>query len=268
MAHHSNYWSCSKLADWIRGNDKLPSGSGKEWEDWHNESESKHPWRFWIAEELLDNIQDFITWPVRKLYNIKYYINNRWIARSHALTSSAKDVKRGQWCDLTERILYCLFNELVDFVEIESAGHWVAWNPEERTKFKAPFWSCGWFKLKVWRSVEAGRASLEWQANLTEPVHQAEGAKEILELYTWWTFTRPERPDPFEASGWTALCDRKRDAKQSKRFAWGFYDDEDDAAKQLTRDTLDKLHEIEKQYHNEDEEMMIRFIKVKDSLWT
>jgi hypothetical protein len=31
---------------------------------------------------------------------------------------------------------------------------------------------------------------------------------------------------------------------------------------------LDKTHEIEKQYNDQDEEMMIRLIKIRQSLWT
>ena len=90
--------------------------------------------RYWIAEEALDYLQDFITWPVRKIYDIKYYINNRWVSKTHALTASVKDIPRGEWRDVGHRFLPCLFNELVDFVEIELPSNMLMWMDKEEQK--------------------------------------------------------------------------------------------------------------------------------------
>ena len=42
----------------------------------------------------------------------------------------------------------------------------------------------------------------------------------------------------------------------------------DPALKEFGRIALDKTHEIEEAYEREDEEMMIRLIKVRKALWT
>lgn len=257
-----NYWSCSKFADWIRGTKKLNAGTGEEWEEWTNEAKTKHPRRYWISEELLDDIQAFITWPVRKLYDIKYYILNRWESKSHAMTAHKSDVKPGEWCDVGYRILPCLFNELVDFVEIELAWSWIAWNPEEHKKFKAPWYATGWFRIRTWRSKEAGLANLKWQSELTEKDEitlQGKQAIEILALYTWWTVDRKERPDAYDASGWTEYCDEKFSVT-GRRFPGQSTDE--------SRALLEKLRKIEEEYETEDEEMMVRFIKIRHALWT
>ncbi len=272
MAQHKNYWSCSKLADWIRGTKKLHSGTSKEWNAWTILAQESFPKRYWIAEELLDNIQDFITWPVRKLYDIKYYINNRWVTRAHALTAHRKDIKPGAWCDLSDRILFCLFNELVEFVEIEAAHSWIAWNPKEHKKYKAPFWSSGWWRWRVWRCPAAGLANLNWQAALTDaPNTQVASAKEILELYLWWTVARVNRPDPYDASGWSEYSETRRAKRAGKRDLMLDFDDDSEAGKadrELTKVMLDKLHDLEEQYRIEDEEMVIRLIKIRGGLWT
>ena len=147
MAQHSHYWSCTKFADWIRGTQKLKMGTGQEWDEWNETVEKKHPIRYWIAENALDAIQDFITFPVRKIYDAKYYINNRWVTRTNSLTAHARDIRPGSWCDVGNRFLPCLFNELVDFVEVELAWWHIAWaDKDAREKYKTPFWAHGWFR--------------------------------------------------------------------------------------------------------------------------
>jgi hypothetical protein len=96
------------------------------------------------------------------------------------------------------------------------------------------------------------------------PTRQAENAQEILALYRWWREVYPNRPDPMDASGWTAYCELRR---TNGRDFFDFEDKTEEEAK-MSRTALDKSHEIEAAYDKEDEEMMIRLIKVRDSLWT
>lgn len=274
----SNYWSCSKFADWIRGIEKGGAKTGRGWREWEEEGKRLHPVRYWIAEEALDAVQNFIWWPVDKLYDIKYYINNRWITHTHCLTAHPRDIRPGQWQDVGYRFLPCLFNELVDFVEIETAWSHIAWSDKEaKAKYNAPFWATGWFRWRTWRCPQAGLDHLDWAMTLTneewleegekhkaEPTSQALVAKEIKELYTWWTEVYPKRPDPHDAGGWTAYCDMKRESGAH------FLDMEDRTPEEanMAKTALDKTHEIEQAYEAEDEAMMIRLIKVRRSLWT
>jgi hypothetical protein len=276
----SNYWSCSKFADWLRGTAKPHAETSKGWRLWKEAAEETHPIRFWIVEEGLDYAQNFIYWPIDKLYSIKYYINNRWVTRTHSLTAHPRDIKPGDWCDVGNRFLPCLFNELVDFVEIESAWSHIAWgSKEDRAKYDPPFWASGWFRWRTWRCPQAGLDHLDWAMTLTsgedwglkpddenfgKPTHQAIKAKELLDLYTWWTVERPKRPDPHEASGWSAICDRRREGKTD------FFDFEDrtEEEEQETKKALDLCQEIEQRYEQEDEDMMIRLIKIRQGLWT
>lgn len=273
----SNYWSCSKFADWVRGTPKLKAATSDGWHEWEVEAKRYNPVRYWIAEEALDAIQNFIWWPIDRIYDVKYYINNRWVTRTHSLTAHPRDIKPGQWQDVGNRFLPCLFNELVDFVEIETAWSHIAWNEAERGKYKVPFWAYGWFRWRTWRCPQAGLDHLDWAMTLTneewleegekhkvEPTGQAIRAREIKELYLWWTTVYPNRPDPYEASGWSAYCDAKRDLNEGKLFG-----SKETAELRKQGDKALKLsHKIEQQYAKEDEAMMIRLIKARDSLWT
>ena len=278
MAQHSKYWSCSKIANWLRGTAKLSAGTSDEWHEWEVSAKTAHPFRYWLAEEGLDAIQNFINWPIDKLYDAKYYINNRWVTGTHCLTAHRNDIRPGNWCDVGNRFLPCLFNELVDFVEIETAWSHIAWGgKEEKAKYNAPFWATGWFSWRTWRCPQAGLDHLDWAMTLTneewlpeeekhkaEPTHQAKAAREIKELYTWWKEVYPNRPDPYEVSGWTAYCEEKRELNDGRLF--GSKDTKE--LKKKSDQAHKLLQKIEKQYEQEDEAMMIRLIKIRNSLWT
>jgi hypothetical protein len=275
----SHYWTIGKFADWLRGTPKLKCGTSEEWDAWYASSAKAHPVRYWIAEEGLDHLQKIVYYIPDKLNDVRYYINNRWVTRSHALTAHPRDIAPGTWRDVGNRFLPCLFNELVDFVEIEQAWHHCIWSDDAKTKFEVPWWRKGWLRLRTWRSPEAGMEYLRWAETLTneefleegekhkaEPTYQAKAAKEIIELYTWWTVTYRNRPDAMEASGWSAHCDTMRVKYPGSFFSsLNSKDPEDKKASNKAHKLMDK---IEKAYNKEDEEMMIRLIKIRESLWT
>jgi len=272
----SHYWTCSKFADWLRGTTKLKAGTSEEWHEWEDRAKSAYPIRWWLAEEGLDYIQKFVYYMPDRLNDIRYYINNRWVSHSHQLTAHPRDIKPGQWQDVGNRFLPCLFNELVDFVEIEQAWHHCIWSDEAKTKFNVPWYRKGWLRWRTWRCPEAGLEYLRWAETLTnkefieegekeEPTYQAKAAKEIIELYTWWTTTYRNRPDPYEASGWTAACEASRIANGGRL---SFSSDKTPELKKMSNLAMKKLRKMEADYEKEDEQMMIRLIKIRQSLWT
>ena len=278
MAQRSNYWSCSKFADWIRGTPKRGALTSDGWHEWETEAKRYNPVRYWIAEEALDAIQNFIWWPVDQIYAVKYYVNNRWVSRTHSLTAHPRDIKPGQWQDVGNRFLPCLFTELQDFVEVEQAWSHIAWgDAKDRAKYNPPFWATGWWRWRTWRCPQAGLDHLDWAMTLTntdwcqpddpeygKPTGQAERAKEIKELYTWWTVTYRARPDPYDASGWSDYCEQARILNGGKLFGGKSTPE----LKKLSDKSHKLLQKIEAAYEKEDEAMMIRLIKARDSLWT
>jgi len=275
----ANYWSCSKFADWLRGTAKLKAGTGKEWRLWREQAQSTHPIRYWIVEEGLDYAQNFVNWPMDRFHDIRYYINNRWVSHSHRLTAHPRDIKPGSWCDVGNRFLPCLFNELVDFVEIEQAWHHVLWNAEEQKKYQVPWWRRSFLRWRTWRCPDAGVEYLVWASGLKidenmgvskgeegfgEPTQQAKNAQEILTLYRWWKIDYPKRPDPHDAGGWTDYCEQRR--KNGHDFL--DFEDKTPEEAEMSKTALNKTREIEEAYDKEDEEMMIRLIRVRQGLWT
>ena len=273
----SHYWTCGKFADWIRGTPILAAGTSEQWDDWNEKAKAYNPIRYWLAEQGLDYAQQVVFYVPDLLYSIKYYVNNRWVTRTHSLTASPRDIKPGAWRDVGDRFLPCLFNELVDFVEVELAWWHVVWDEEAAKEFKAPWYSRGWFRWRTWRNSLAGIANLSWQRKLVwtedevgpdskdigKPTPQAKKAQEIFDLYYWWKITRPARPDPYEASGYNSVIEKTREMNGGK-LAWNTPPE----LKKANATAHKLLSKMEADYEKEDEEMMIRLIRVRHGLWT
>lgn len=277
MPNRINYWSCSKFADYVRGTKSISYGTSEEWNDWEKTAKEKFPLRFWLADHL-DDLQNAIFLPSDILNNIRYYIVNRWIEKSHALTAHKNHLKPGQYHEMDERYINCLFDSLIDFVEIEKAWMYYIGNP---TKYKVPLWQ----KYKLlrfgkWSNKQAGIDYLKWEMTLVydenwgmEPkdksfgklTEQAKSAKEVYELYTWWTEIYPNRLDPSDASGWSDYCEAKREAGYS---LFSNEANKDKKLKDQCTKSLKLMRKIEKEYDEEDTRMLTRLIKIRKCLWT
>lgn len=229
-----HYWSCSKFANWLRGTPKPFALTSEGWDAWHADAKRIHPWRYWLAEEGLDIIQDLIHWPADLYYTARHYVNNRFI---HKLQYLPTRLVPGKYYESDTRILHGVFETLVDFVEIEKATMSV-WLHDDAKRSRYS-WDG--------RSASLGIEYLEWETKLVytndildsedervgQPTQQATNAQEILALYRWWKEERPARPDPWEGE-----------------MSYG-----------------ERTALIEKQ-DQEDDEMLIRLIKIRRGMWT
>ena len=272
----SNHWSCSKFADWVRGVPSLTCGTSQEWNNWKKECKEHNSLRYWLAEEGLTHLQNFIMWPSDKLYLLKYWFVNRFVTKTHSLTSN---LKKGQWHEFNERMLHCLFDELINFVEVEKAWKNIICDKEAAKKYNAPWYATGWFRFRNWRSPEAGLDYLDWESTLImdeswglekdnpkygKKSSQAETAETISKLYHWWKYSRPNRLDPYDASGYTELS-KKRD--ESDKGIFGSHD-ETGEEREESKKVMDLVIQIEEEYHAEDTQMLIGLIKIRSNLWT
>jgi hypothetical protein len=274
-----NYWTCGKFADWLRGTAKPDSATSEGWDKWKKDATSAHPFRWWLAEEALDTLDDAWNYIPGKINDVRYYLNNRYTSKTHALTSR---LKRGQWHEFGERLLHCSFDSFVDFIEIETAWNHVMWGDEElRVKYNLPWWRERWYTrwFMEWRCPEAAIAHLEWEMTLKyndewtkkkDPLYgmltpQAEAAKEKWALYYWWKHVRPQRADVYDYCGWTAYCNEREKANPN---GWLLENNKSKRDKKRSKELLEAMRILEKQYADEDEAMLIRLVKLRESLWT
>lgn len=281
MGHSArgNYWSCSPFAKWVTrtfGGSSTPKPSYatlEEWDQWKITNEKASPLVYWFTEEFLDTLQRVVYFPYDLLIAVRYYIYNRFICETHKLRS---DLEPGQFHEVETRFLHCLFTDLVRFVEVEKAWMQVVWS-NEASQFKKPWYAKHPLtRWKPFRCPEAGIEHLKWEMTLTEetwdpetetmvrnnvPTGQAIAAKEVYQLYVWWTSIRPSRPDPYELSGYDAFVSEHK----LENIAIGRISPE---LRTLQSEIFKRVSDIHQQYDDEDDEMLLRLIKIRRSMWT
>lgn len=271
--HYQDTW----LFNWLRQRvfriekpRALPWGG---WTKWENELKTTRPVAYFLTETLPDWLEKPAQWSVDPLYEVAYYLRNRFLRQTHMVHTG---LEPGSWHEYETRILHGMFTELVDFIEVEQAWHTCMWDDEARKKYQMPWWRQNWlFYWREWRCAEAGIDYLKWCMTLDDPalpVHerntsQAEHAREALTLYTWWKHIRPTRQDEWAEAGFVEFNNRMA-AKYGKME----FDPNDKLltpAERREKSTIfDRVHEIEEARYQEDEEMMIRLIKIRRGLWT
>lgn len=240
-----NHWSCSKFADFIRGSEKPFALEWEAWDNWHEEAQNKYPWRYWIAEKLLTKLQNIINLPIDIYHTIDIYIHNRFISKVHYLRTN---LTPGEYYDLDTRILHALFTELTDLVEVEYASM-QRYGEEEHN-----------YVFNKGRCPLAGLDYLNWAGQLkydehmgfnpedeeyNKPTPQAETAQTTLELYNWWK-NRDNRQDPY------TLYNKEKSGPQYS----------------ISNDSIMRSWKLEREYEQEDTDMLIKLIKIRGSLWT
>lgn len=273
----AHYWSNSKFADWVRDTfadyKKLGVVTMEEWDEYHDANKTNSPFVYWFTEDFLTLLQDVLMFPSDVVDEVRHYWVNRFVTKTHMINTK---LKPGQWHETDTRMMHGMFQLLVDFVEIEKAQMNAWCSPKEVDR---PWWyRFRVFRWSDYRSRKDGIAYLDWEITLDAPnvdeygtdhscPAQAASAAETKKLYLWWTEQRPARPDPFDASGYTAsLNELEIKYPDSKgRMFFGKYSEEDD--KKLLN-TMTEADNTTQRYEDEDMEMMIRLVKIKSSLWT
>lgn len=279
------YYSDAKLFQWLR--DKLgvskPTALGwGEWDKWDAQLKAERPLAYFLTEAIPDALSYIHTKITQPFYDAKRYIRNRWFDKTHYLKTK---LKPGQYYSFEHRLLHGLFEELVDFVEVESAWyHMWQLSKEERAKYEMPRrYNSYWFRWGQWRCPKAGLDYYQWASSLTydddigiehghpdygKPTPQAERAMEILALYDWWKNIRPSRGDPWDISGLRVLW-----AKMVAKYGddvWLLAQPSPmtEAERHEYRRLSEAKHQLEAQWEQEDEQMLIRLIKMRQHLTT
>jgi len=240
----------------------------KEWDNWHADTKSARPFAYFVMETIPDKYDDFVKFFTKPINNLRYAIRVRLFDRYHVINTGLNP----GYSDCDTRMLHGMFNMLVDFVEIERAWLHVAFSKEERKKRKHPWWCLGWTRFKAFRDADAGIAHLKWEMTLDSPnlspydqsPSQASSAREIWELYHWWKVVRPTRPDPYDVSGWNEHCESLR----HRGLELFNFENETIEEKLRGKECIARSNTIEKSYDEEDEQMLIRLVKIRKCLWT
>ena len=268
----------SSFADWVRGTKKPFSASFEGWAKWKREAKTAHPIRYWVVESAFPAIETAVEWLPTRLNNIRNYICNRYVDQTHAIVASKSVLERGQYQDFGYKLVPCLFSGLVDFVECEKAWMHVVFSQENFKKYVPTYYRFRLLRWKKWRSAEAGIKNLEWETTLVfnedcgvtpaDPNYgmltpQAIAAKEVLELYYWFTQVYLKRPDPY-----SVIENSAGDLETEDGVPMILLDNPPNEIVKEFNEQTKTVHQIQEQYTQEDTEMLTRLIKIREHLWT
>lgn len=241
------------------------------WEDYHVKYKREHPVMYFVFDVVIDGIELYVYRYVTNPWSEFWYgLRQRFICRPTEV--NIQDLSKYRYHDPSTILLHANFQVLVDFVEWEVG---IFSRPKWYKNFRAiPI--LGYF-MPTLREPEEGLKHLDWESKLvydedwgTEKdsenygklTPQAVAASEKRDLYLWWKNARPMRIDAMDASGLSKYYD---DGRLAGRKMFGKKTPEEDAAWKLLHDECSR---IEKMYEDEDENNLIRLIKIRQSLWT
>lgn len=211
--------------------DKPSAATMTEWREWEEKASKDYPITFFFLEAVPDFFRNcynrYWKWPVlEKIYNWKC----KYLRKYHHIKIDVdrfidpvgqSKLAKYHWYDSDTRILYGMFQILVDYYEKEEPGE-----------------------------------QFDWTAS---PEHERIWA-EINELYKWWTVTRPNRPDSHA---------HIEDSNHGCEGPFMVFDLPDNDPRYIQfRADMDRSRQIEAEYQQEDTEMLIRLITIRENLWT
>lgn len=233
--------------------------SSKGWRLFNKEFQEKAPVRFWLRKSLRHNFLYPISRTNQRIYS---WFSYRLFNRYHRIDTGLKP----GYYELDTRILHVNFNLLKDFVECELAWTKVLHSEDERWYMRLRV--IRMFQRSRFRKPDLGLEYLEWASKLDDPNlppfersdGQAIAAREIAILYDWWINKRPSRKrikiPHYTDQGLGDLSvldeDFDKDAEDYKQ----------------SKDAMDAQAKLDIEWDEEDNEMLIRLIKIRHDLWT
>jgi len=232
-----------------------------EWRIYHNNFEQEHPYVNKVID-IIEALESITVYIPNKLEKLRCYIKNKYFKKYHYLKS---DLKPHEYYDLDTRMLHGLFNELVNFVEIECAHMSIVFDKPAKKKYKLPFYAStryGFLFPEV-KSAQAGLDYIEFQYLSSND----ESYNKILELYNWWKNIRPIRKDPYDSDDIEQFY-KAMELKYKTKIRILEDDVLSEEERKFLRNLYKKIREQEALQYEEDTNMLIDLIKIRGYLWT
>lgn len=214
-----------------------PAGSAKEFKDWDDKLKVEHPTRYRINHAVDKAVLHLIRFPCWRLRDMKFWILHRVHPKYTMHKINIKSISPG-YHDPVKLILHAPFDVFCQFMDRIYAGDsYVLWYYEEGDDHR-----------QYADPEEIERTNKRWQ--------------EMQTLYKWWMIDRPNREVI-----WDEQHPRIRLPKEWGTFA-PFNDDYRNTPEvrewQAHANRSNEQHAV---WEQDDEDMLIRLIKIRPCLW-
>ena len=200
------------------------------WEAWAKEVKEKHPIKYFFAETLRH------WWAVRITMNIEqfwYWIRSHTYRRYHILDlrqphTDSDDDYRWGWADPDSQMLFAVWNIFVSHVDQINASKFNYGTSEE---------SLNALRTRIKEEEDCSNSQLEYLL-------------EAKALYQYWTI------------------DRKVNSKKKTSLLRDWHTHRQEDKKSGNKERWNALRKFEADFDTEEEEMMIRLMKIRRNLWS
>jgi len=218
---------------------KFPKSAGtiKEFRDWEKKLESEYPKRYAIGDAINRFLQPFRTakW---KLKNAYWWVQYRVNPKHNYTTIKLKKLDPGYY-DPDAIMFYAMFEIFEEFMKRQLTEPYIVWEYDES---HFPEWM-------VEDDPEGVKKEIEWRNTLW---------KEMNDIYNWWVNVYPNREStlpeyPTIPKEWGSMAVLNED-----------FDNEEVMIEY--KKVINTHLNMEEDWHNEDDEMMIRLVKINRHL--
>lgn len=237
------------------GVEKPTSLSWANWQKWHDEHKAKHPIIHFLCEELPISVS---VWKRRFITDPYWSIVHRFHPKHqyHVIKTNLKP----EYYDIDTLMLHGVMALVVRYVEGEhqisdpaKSNYWYAWvqaaedDDQKRQALKE-------------QGIEE-----TWEHELM-PQHQIDCILTVDEVYQWWKDDYPNRKDD--------LFDRDDDFDPLMFFGNG--EEHDEKMKEDPKYSLylewkehcARSRALEEKWRQEEQDMLLKIIKIRSSMWT
>jgi hypothetical protein len=213
----------------VSANSKVSGGTAEEWIAWDAKAKKEASTLYHI-KETYDNIHNWFSIKYQRYYkDVKYNLYHRF-KQSHHI--KPKGLKAGSWYEIDEMMLHGVMQLIVNYVEKQH-----------------PF------------EVEEYRKKLIAEENEFETLteKQQECAITSFQIYSWWK-NYQYRKEEIE----NIYLGMDSTWKEGEHIMIGFTQEN----LNKNRSIYDMIHKKEEELKNEETEMLIKAVKIRNLMWT
>jgi len=228
----------------------------EDWEVWKN-SAKQHKVKWFFAETVPDWFSFTFVYPYERVVS---KLKNKYIRKHNQINITS--LKNDEWYDTDTRMMHGMFQLLVDFVELEKAHMQIIFGEENAPRY---------MRKAKYRSAEMGLKYLAWESELGKDggKDQSKRAKQVRDLYVWWKHDRPARIDLMDVKGDMDVSTNEfYSDTNDDAISFTALDRKKDREPELFKSVNKAYEDAEKSYNKEDEQMLIKLIKLRKHLWT
>ena len=230
-----------------------------KWAEWDAEQKKNTPIRWFFADTVPDFFNENLVWPIERNYR---KFKARWIHKEWMVIPRRLD--KYEYVENDTLMIHSMFEILEKYVLEEKSHMWHVFSDDisppkdDYEKFNYAMKHLDW-EIALCKDMD-----LKHSPPCTER-SQSHTAKETKELFFWWVNERPDRVDPYE-NMWYQKYHEMRKERGFDEFS--MRNDNTPEEEEVYKKAMDLATVLEEKYRDEDEEMMIRLVKISPGMWT